>query len=206
MTGKEKIIGLTGGIGSGKSVAGAWFRQWGASVVDADTVAREVVEPGSETLEQLVTLVGSWCLGDDGELDRGKLAARMFADLELKKSVEGILHPAIEQRVRQLLAELPLPVVYEAPLLLEAGHDQLVSLVVVVTAPEDQRVARVMARDGVEEAAVKARMAAQWTDEQRLAKAEVELVNAGDLALFLENARRFWDDWTSGRPLARRYD
>ncbi len=199
------ILGLTGGIGAGKSTVARWFAQWGASWVSADEVAREVVEPGMTALEALVHELGHAILHCDGTLDRVELARRMFASPRVRLRAEAILHPAIAARVKELLAIRPSPIVYEAPLLFEAGHDALVDRVCVVVAAVQLRVERVEARDGSAAAQVRQRIAAQWSDEERCARADVILENHGDLAQLELAARLLWNDWTDGRPLRKRY-
>ncbi len=199
------ILGITGGIGAGKSTVARWLGAWGARVVSADVIAREVVAPGEPALATLAKTLGPEILACDGALDRGALAGRMFADAAVRKAVEGILHPAITARVQAAFARLPHPIVYEAPLLLEAGHDRLVDVVVVVVATPAVRAARVQARDGAAMAEIEARMAAQLTDEARRARAHAVIVNDGDLASLERAARALWDDWTAGRPLRPQY-
>lgn len=200
------IVGLTGGIGSGKSTVAARWREHGAQVVSADAVAREVVQAGSPALAQLVDLLGREILDGAGHLRREQVAARMFSDPQVRRQVEAVLHPAITARVLELLDLCrPGPVVYEAPLLFEAGHEKLVELVVVVAAPRRVRLARACRRDGADRAAVLARMAAQWTDAQRCARADVIIENTGDLPALWAAADAFWEDWISGRTPQPRY-
>lgn len=199
------ILGLTGGIGAGKSTVARWFAQWGASWVSADAVAREVVEPGTPALDELVEAFGHGILHCDGTLDRPVLAQRMFTAPGVRETVEGIVHPAITARVEEMFTQLPHPIVYEAPLLFEAGHDTLVDFVCVVIAGEEQRVRRVQARDGVDGTQVRERIAAQLSDEERCERADVVLENHGDLAALERAAHAFWDDFTGGRPLRKFY-
>jgi len=135
----------------------------------------------------------------------GHVDPRMFADPDVRRRVESILHPAITQRVREDFARLAHPIVYEAPLLFEAGHDALVDVVVVVTAPRRLRLQRAALRDGADPAQVRARMAAQWTDAQRIARAQAVIVNDGTLAQLWAAADACWDDLVSGAPLRERY-
>jgi len=199
------ILGLTGGIGAGKSTVARWFQEWGASWVSADEGAREVVEPGMPAFSALVDAIGHAILHCDGTLDRGVLAARMFAAPGVRETVEGILHPVITARVKELFQELPHPIVYEAPLLFEAGQEALVDCVCVVVASAMLRVERVETRDGLAAERVRERIAAQLSDEERCARADAVLENHGDLAALERTARKFWDDWTSGKPLPKRY-
>ncbi len=199
------ILGLTGGIGAGKSCVARWFGAWGASLVSADEGARAVVAPGEPALVALVETLGPGILGCDGALDRGALARRMFADEAVRATVEGVLHPAIKAWVMEAFSRLPHPIVYEAPLLFEAGHDRLVDTVCVVVASPALRVARVTVRDQATAAELEARMAAQLSDEARCARADVILQNDSDLKALEAAARALWDDWTAGRPLRREY-
>ncbi|PKN25155.1 MAG: dephospho-CoA kinase [Deltaproteobacteria bacterium HGW-Deltaproteobacteria-22] len=199
------ILGLTGGIGAGKSTVARWFAQWGASWVSADAVSREVVEPGEPALDALVDEIGHAILHCDGTLDRPELAKRMFASPTVRKRAEYILHPAITARVKDLLTRRPHPIVYEAPLLFEVGHEVLVDLVCVVVAAAELRIERVEARDGVVATEVRRRIAAQWSDEERCAHAGVILENHGDLVQLEQAARELWDDWTGGKPLRKSY-
>ncbi len=199
------IIGLTGGIGSGKSCVARRWRERGASLVIADEIARAVVVPGTPALAALARELGPDILDADGSLLRGELARRMFADPDVRRRVESILHPAITARVREDFARLAHPIVYEAPLLFEAGHDALVDVVVVVTAPRRLRLQRAALRDGADPAQVRARMAAQWTDAQRIARAQAVIVNDGTLAQLWAAADACWDDLVSGAPLRERY-
>ena len=199
------ILGLTGGIGAGKSTVARWFVQWGASWVSADAIAREVVEPGTPALDALTAAIGHAILHCDGTLDRPELARRMFAVPAVRATVEGIVHPAITERVEEQFAQLPHPIVYEAPLLFDAGHDTLVDFVCVIVASAELRVERVQARDGAAAAQVRERIAAQLSDEERCERADVVLENHGDLAALERAAHAFWDDFAGGRPLRKFY-
>lgn len=199
------ILGITGGIGAGKSTVARWFGAWGASLVSADEGARAVVAPGEPGLAALAETLGPGILCCDGALDRAALARRMFADEAVRAAVEGVLHPLITAWVTQAFARQPHPIVYEAPLLFEAGHDRLVDAVCVVVASPALRLARVQARDQAAAAEIEARMAAQLSDEARATRADVILRNDGDLVALEAAARALWDDWTAGRPLLRGY-
>jgi len=181
----KAVIGLTGGIASGKSSVARELEARGVPVIDADQLAREVVYPRSEGLAEVVRTFGSQILLDDGSLDREKLGAHVFQDEEARKRLNAIIHP----RIRQLSAERILSalqtdapnVVYEAPLLVETGgHRGMAALVVVATSPEVQ-VTRVMARDGLSESAARARLAAQAPLEAKLAAADYVIQNDAGL-------------------------
>lgn len=175
------ILGVTGGIASGKTLVTRILRQLGATVVSADELAREVVAPGSATLARLSAEFGPEILLPSGELDRAALAARVFADPQARARLNAITHPAIGALAVARLAELattggPL-VVYEAPLLYEAGAEGRVDAVLVVTVPESLQLQRLMARDQLSEAAARERIAAQWSQEEKAARADFVIVN-----------------------------
>jgi dephospho-CoA kinase len=174
-------IGLTGGIGSGKSVAARRFAELGALVIDADLVAREVVEPGTDGLAAVVAEFGEQVLDGDGRLDRPALARVVFADEAARDRLNAILHPRIRARVAERIAAAPAGtvVVQDVPLLAETGQAGAFDLVVVVEAPAEERVRRLVRDRGMPAEQARARMAAQATDEQRRAIADVLLVNDG---------------------------
>lgn len=179
------IYGLTGGIGSGKSAAAAFFEDFGVPVVSADELSRVVVTPGSEGLGAVVAAFGEGVLAANGELDRRKLGAVVFKDPTQRVRLEGILHPRIRDTFQDVIAALEATghnmVVYEVPLLFENNLDKQMKAVILVSAPEDQRVARVMARDKLTVDEVRARMAAQMDDASRRARSQYVLENDGDL-------------------------
>ena len=177
------VIGLTGGIASGKSVVARELRTLGVTVIDADQVARDVVEKGSAGLAELVSAFGEEVLQTDGTLDRERLGARVFGDAEARARLNAIMHPRIGQRSAELIAAAQSTstpyIVYEAPLLVETGaYHGLAALVVVATSPELQ-VARVIKRDGLTEQAARARLAAQMPLEEKLAVASYVIQNDG---------------------------
>lgn len=179
------IYGLTGGIGSGKSAAAAIFEECGVPVVSADELSRIVVTPGSEGLAAVVAAFGEGVLTPDGELDRRKLGAIIFKDPSQRARLEGILHPRIRDSFQDVLTALEATgqhlVVYEVPLLFENNLEKQMKAVILVSAPEDQRIARVMARDRLNADDVRARMAAQMDDQTRRSRAQHVLENDGDL-------------------------
>jgi dephospho-CoA kinase len=180
------FIGLTGGIASGKSTVAARFRALGVPVVDADQLAREVVEKGSDGLGEIVRAFGAEVLAEDGTLDRKKLGALVFDDPDARKQLERITHPRIAALSMQRLAELAssgAPYgLYEAALLVENGaYEAMNGLVVVACKPETQ-LARVMAREGLTQDAARARLAAQSPLEDKLAAATWVIWNDGDRA------------------------
>lgn len=178
------IVGLTGGIASGKSTVGRIFRELGVHVVDADLVAREVVAKGSEGLAEVVRTFGEGVLAADGSLDRKKMGALVFADPEKRKQLEAITHPRIAARSMADLAALaqrgdPYGI-YEAALLVENGSYRMMSALVVVAASAETQVRRVMARDGFSAAEAQARLAAQLPLSEKVAVADHVIWNDGD--------------------------
>jgi len=173
-------VGLTGGIGAGKSTVAARLAEHGAVVVDADQISREVVAPGTEGLADVVAAFGTQVLAPDGSLDRAAVAARVFADPEALKQLNAIVHPRVGARSAELIAAAPddTVLVHDVPLLVENRLAPVFHLVIVVDAPVDERVQRLVAR-GLPEADARARIANQATDEQRRAVADVSLDNAG---------------------------
>ncbi|MGZ4651169.1 MAG: dephospho-CoA kinase [Kineosporiaceae bacterium] len=186
-------IGLTGGIGSGKSTVAALLAAHGAVIVDADRIAREVVEPGTPGLAAVVAGFGEGVLAADGSLDRPALAAIVFADPDARTRLDGIVHPLVRQRAVELLADLPddAVAVQDVPLLVETGQAAAYDLVLVVETDLDTRIARLVSR-GMTEQDARARIAAQATDEQRRAVADVVLDNRGTPEQLAAQVDRFW--------------
>lgn len=186
-------IGLTGGIGAGKSTVSAAFSECGGVIVDGDVIAREVVEPGTEGLRQLVEAFGEDILLPDGALNRPALAAKAFQDDDNRALLNGIVHPLVGKRREEIIAAVSedTVVVEDIPLLVETGMAPMFPLVVVVTAPVETRVARLIKR-GMDEADARARIAAQATEEQRRAIADVLLDNSGSPGELVETARDLW--------------
>ncbi len=174
------VVGLTGGIGSGKSLAAARFEELGVPVLDADRIGRELVAPGREALAAIVQAFGPQVLRPDGGLDRAGLRERIFRDPETRRRLEAILHPRIRREMERRLARLRTPYcVLVIPLLLEAGQRDLVDRVLVVDAPVALQKERVRRRDGLDEATLEAILAAQWDRERRRAAADDLLPNEG---------------------------
>lgn len=174
-------VGLTGGIGSGKSEVARRLAELGAVVVDADAIAREIVEPGQPALAEIRAEFGDGVMAADGSLDRAALAAVVFSDAERLAALNAITHPRIAQRSAALIAAAPADavVVYDMPLLVENGLTDGWDLVVVVDCPDEARVDRLVRDRGMDPDDARARIAAQATREQRLAAADVVLDNAG---------------------------
>ncbi|HXH04590.1 MAG TPA: dephospho-CoA kinase [Candidatus Competibacteraceae bacterium] len=188
------VVGLTGGIGSGKSAVSDAFARLGVPVIDTDVLARELVEPGQPALGEIAATFGADCLGADGRLDRRRLRERVFADDQARRRLEAILHPRIRQAVQQRLVRLvQLQTPYcllVIPLLVESGMTDLVQRVLVVDVPEELQVARVMQRDRVSAEQARAVLAAQAERAQRLAAADDVLDNSGSRAALEDAVRR----------------
>ncbi len=189
-------IGLTGGMGAGKSTVARLLVERGAVLVDSDVIAREVVAPGTEGLAALVEAFGAEILAADGSLDRAALAAKAFADDESRKTLNSITHPLVGKRTAELIAAAPADsiVVQDIPLLVENGLGAFMNLVVVVTAEVETRVRRLEEFRGVARADALARIKAQATDEQRRAAADVLLDNNADAEALEPRVRALWDD------------
>jgi dephospho-CoA kinase len=186
-------IGLTGGIGSGKSTVSRLLAERGAVIVDADRIAREVVERGTPGLAAVVEAFGDGVLSADGALDRPALAAIVFSDPEARARLDGIVHPLVRSRSAELAAAAPpdAVLVNDVPLLVETGQAGSYDLVLVVEADEETRVARLVQR-GLTAGDARARIAAQATDEQRRAVADVVLDNSGSLEDLAAQVEGFW--------------
>ena len=186
-------IGLTGGIGSGKSTVSGLLAARGAVVIDADRIAREVVEPGTPGLAAVAEAFGEQVLRPDGCLDRAALAAIVFADSAARGRLDGIVHPLVRARSAELAAAVPADavVVHDVPLLVETGRTASYDVVLVVQADPEVRVRRLVRR-GLSEDDARARIAAQATDEQRRAVADVVLDNDGTEEELAAQVDRFW--------------
>jgi dephospho-CoA kinase len=179
------VLGLTGGIAAGKSSVAAIFAECGATLVSADQLAREAVAPGSAGLRELVTVFGDAILTASGELDRDRLGRLVFADTQARLKLNAITHPAIARLAETRLATLrrgqvPL-VVYEAPLLFEAGAEGRVDRVLTVIAAPQVQCARLCARDRLDPAAARERIAAQWPQAEKVVRADYVIDNSGAL-------------------------
>ena len=189
-------IGLTGGIGAGKSTVSATFSELGGVVVDGDVIAREVVEPGTPGLTSLVEAFGEKILLPDGALNRPALAGIAFSDDQKRATLNGIVHPLVAQRRSELIAAAAddAVIVEDIPLLVESQMAPMFPLVIVVHADADLRVRRLIEYRGFSEQDARARIAAQATEEQRRAVADVWLDNAGTSDELVAAARRLWSD------------
>ena len=193
-------IGLTGGIGSSKSTVADLLADLGASVIDADAIAREVVDPGTEGLRALVEAFGQGILAADGTLDRQALAGLVFHDTAARERLNAILHPLIARRTAEIIGGLPedAVMVHDVPLLAELGMQGAYELVVVVDAPDEVRVQRLIAR-GLREADARSRISAQSSREDRLAIADLVIDNSGSLESLREQVMQAWPT-VAGRP------
>lgn len=181
----KALVGLTGGIASGKSTAARAFASHGVAVVDADVLAREVVRKGSDAWKEIIQTFGSEYIQENGTLDRQKLGARVFSDQKAREQLNQITHPrvaalAAERFAALMHTETPY-IVYEVPLLIETGMHEHMDAVVVVSAPEDVQIARIKARDGLTQEAARARLAAQLPLKKKVEAADFVICNDGTL-------------------------
>jgi dephospho-CoA kinase len=196
-------VGLTGGIGAGKSEVTKRFAALGATIIDADALAREVVAIGTPGLDAVITEFGADMLGADGGLDREKLAAVVFSDEAARLRLNGIVHPLIATRVAELMADAQARnphgvMLNDVPLIAEAGVAERYDVVVVVDAPVEVQLDRLTRLRGMTEDAAQARIAAQATRDQRLAIADHVIVNDGDLDALDAQVNEVWAE-LSGR-------
>jgi dephospho-CoA kinase len=190
------MVGLSGGIGSGKSAVAARLAELGAVVIDADRLAREVVAPGTEGLAEVVTAFGTGVLSVEGGLDRPAMGRLVFEDEAARRRLEAIIHPRVRARSAELVAAAAPDaiVVNDVPLLVEAGLAAGFDLVVIVLADERTRVRRLVDTRGMTEADARSRIRAQASDEQRRAVADVVLDNDGTLAELRDKVDALWRD------------
>ncbi len=187
-------VGLTGGIGSGKSEVSRRLRTLGALVIDSDVLAREAVLPGTDALAAVVEEFGPEVLNRDGALDRAALAERVFGDASARRRLEQIIHPWVRERSAQLEAAAPAGavVVHDIPLLVETGQDGDFDVVVVVDVAEDEQRRRLMASRGLGADEAQARISAQSPRSERLAVADVVIDNSGPVADLDDAAAHLW--------------
>ncbi|GHH73990.1 dephospho-CoA kinase [Streptomyces sulfonofaciens] len=191
-------VGLTGGIGAGKSEVARLLVEHGAVLVDSDRIAREVVEPGSRGLAAVVAAFGEDVLTADGSLDRPRLGSIVFADAERLAELNAIVHPLVRERSAELEAAAPpdAVVVHDVPLLVENDLAPLYDLVIVVDASPRTQLDRLVRLRGMTEEDARARMAAQATRERRLALADLVIDNEVSLDALHERVREVWDQLT----------
>ena len=176
------VVGLTGGIGSGKSSVSELFAELGATIIDTDQLARELVEPGTQGLDSVIAHFGNELLDKAGHLDRAKLRDIVFADPARRRQLENIMHPLIRTEVKQHIASADgAYCIVCIPLLLETGQEQTVDRVLVVDAPRETRIERVLQRDDSPRATIEGILAAQIGRQQRLDCADDVIDNSGNL-------------------------
>jgi len=197
MAADNLILGITGNIASGKSMIAGAFARLGAALVDADQLARDVVAPGSPLLQQLVERFGADILRADGQLNREGLAEIIFADGSARQELNKIMHPAIGrlavERLQKLRnkADTPL-VVYEAPLLFEAGAEDRVDQVLVIAIDPEVQLQRLIARDGLSMQAARQRIEVQMPQQEKLARADYVIDNSGTVAAAVQQVEKLW--------------
>ena len=192
------IIGLTGGIASGKSTAAKYLGEKGASVIDADKLGHRAYEPDTDAFDKVVSSFGQEVVGADGQIDRKVLGSKVFGNPEALDRLTGIIWPEIGRLVLTQFevarGEQPdAPIVLEAAVMLEAGWEPMVDEVWVVIVDPDTAVKRAISRDGVEEEAIRKRIASQLTNEERRAKADIVIDNSSDEAALLTQLKTQWD-------------
>ena len=177
------VIGLTGGIGSGKSTVADMFAGLGVPIIDMDRIARQTVEPGQPALEQITQIFGKDLIGPDGQLNRQRLSTIIFDSAEKRHQLEAILHPIIRQETEQQLAMLEAPYcIVVIPLLLESGLHSLIDRILVVDAPESVQITRTMQRDNISATQAEKILATQVDRQSRLSAADDIINNSGELS------------------------
>ncbi|MCX7627971.1 MAG: dephospho-CoA kinase [Methylophilaceae bacterium] len=193
------VVGLTGGIGSGKSTVASLFAELGVAVTDTDAIAHQLTAPGQPALQAIAQTFGSHYLAPDGTLDRAALRRRVFSDPAAKRTLEALLHPLIRAAVVEVIAHPLAGAPYRmivVPLLFESrGYTALCQRTLVVDCPEALQIQRAMARSGLSEAEVRAIMATQLPRAQRIALADDVIVNDADLATLAEKVRLLHHDY-----------
>lgn len=187
------LVGLTGGIASGKSTVAAAWAELGGVEIDADQLAREAVAPGTQGLAQVVSAFGEAILSN-GQLDRAALGSIVFSDENKRKQLEAIVHPIVKQLAKQRIEQLPPDaiVIYNVPLLVEAAVDLEFNKVVTVEAPTEKQIERLISSRNMTRQEAQARINVQATAAQRANKADVILNSNQDLNLLLKDARKLW--------------
>ena len=194
-----KVVALTGGIGSGKSLVANYFFSLGAEVIDADQLARQAIERGSEGFDEVLATFGDGIL-KDGDIDRRALGEIVFADPEKRKLLEGIIHPRVQQALadaRKSLAEDQI-LIYEIPLLVETNAAAKFDLVITVEAPLDARIDRLKKR-GLLQSEIEKRIANQATPEARKSVANIVIENSGNEEDLLRKVEAIWEDLNASR-------
>lgn len=185
------LIGLTGGIGSGKSTVASLFADKGIPVIDADVITRKLVEPGQDALNEISATLGEEFISKDGRLDRARLRETIFADEVARKRLEIILHPRVAEAITKEVADLDsVYSIIVIPLLFEAAQEHLVDRVLVVDAPEQQQINRVMARDHMDADKVSQIMSSQLDRKSRVTRADDVVVNDEDESALKDQINR----------------
>ena len=200
------VIGLTGGIAAGKSAVAARLAELGAIVIDADRLAREVVEPGTPGLAAIAHRFGDAVLAPDGSLDRARLGSIVFANDSARRDLNAIVHPEVQRRYGELVAEAfardaDAIVVYDVPLLAEVRAASEFALVVVVDAPPEVRLDRLVNLRGMDRADARARIEAQVPDAERRAMADVVIDSSGTLEHTIEQVDALWERLVAQRAV-----
>ena len=172
-----RTIGLTGGIATGKSVVLAHFASLGLATIDADLLARQAVQPGTEASAQIVARFGTKILRDDGQIDRTTLGEKVFADPAARKDLEAIIHPNVYATIQDWLVDCEArgerAAIAAIPLLFETGHDKAFERILVISCDPQTQLERLIASDNLTEAEAKQRIATQWTTKQKIARADI---------------------------------
>lgn len=190
------LVGLTGGLGAGKSTVARMLADRGAVLVDADVLARRALEPGTPAYQQVCDLFGDEVVTSSGRLDRAAIAATVFSDPERRRALESIVHPEVFRMLAEIVEarrDTDDVIVFDAPLIVETGFHDACDVVVVVTAPEDERVARAVRDRGMTPEQARARIRAQIGDEEREAVADVVIPNDGDLSQLEARVNDLWE-------------
>ena len=192
------IVGLTGGVASGKSTVARMLKQKGALLLDADRIAREVVLPGEAAWSEIIAWLGPAIAGPDGAIDRGRLGELVFADPEARQRLNAIVHPRVIETFVRRTGEIEdrcgdAVLIYDVPLLIESRMDRLVDLVVVVYLPEEIQLLRLQGRDNLSREAALARMRAQLSLEEKRAHADIIIDNRGSLGETARQVDRLWE-------------
>ena len=197
-------IGLTGGIAAGKSMVSEFLAELGAWILDADAISREVVEPGTEGLKAIAAEFGEKVIMPDGSLDRKALGAEVFGDPQKLERLNGILHPIIKAEMLRRAAEIEERhpediVIFDVPLLIESGWQDVADEVWLVSAPIEQRIRRIAMRDGLDEKQAMERISAQMTDEQKAKYADVIINNGGSIQELEERVTKLYAERKYGK-------
>lgn len=190
------VVGLTGGIGSGKSTVAKLFSEKGITIIDTDQLARDVIQPGEPALQQIIDRFGHSILAKDGSLDRALLRKKIFADDAERLWLESLLHPLIRKATQQAVTAADSPYcIVVIPLLFETERNPLINRILVIDTPEKTQIERTMARDRLSEEAVRAILKAQISREQRLAGADDIIINDGTLKTLKMRVENLHEDY-----------